>query len=195
MEKDRILIKKVLRGNLKSFQELIKSHQRLVAHVVFRMVSNREDQEEICQEVFIKVYQNLSQFKFESKLSTWIGRIAYNTALNYMRKEKVTLMDDLRSETDHGTDHANTLALLESDTPTPDQLTESHDRFSIIHKQMKKLPAIQRTILTLFHLEQMSYQEIGEIMHLPEGTIKSYLFRGRKKLKDVLVQELEGEVL
>jgi len=197
LEKDRVLIKKILRGNLKAFHHLIELHQRLVAHIVYRMVTVTEDQEEICQEVFIKVYQNLSKFKFESKLSTWIGRIAYTTTLNYIRKERIPLLDDIniQTEKDSGIEGVDRLALLKSESPTPEAVMESLDRNRFIHKQVEKLPAPFRTILTLFHLEEMSYQEIGEILNMPEGTVKSYLYRGRKKLKEILAKELQGEII
>ena len=195
MEKDSVLIKKILHGNLKAFRYLIDSHQRLVAHIVYRIVSNSADQEEICQEVFIKVYQNLSSFKFESKFSTWIGRIAYNTTVNYIRKEKLPLFDDIhtRTERESKMEDIDRMADIKSENPTPEEVVESIDRSMLIQKQIKNLPTPFRTILTLYHLEQMSYNEIGEIMNLPESTVKSYLFRGRKKLKEVLVNELQGE--
>ncbi len=195
MEKDRVVIKKILQGNLRAFRLLIDSHQRLVAHIVYRMVSNAEDQEEICQEVFIKVYQNLSKFKFESKLSTWIGRIAYHTTVNHIRTEKLPLYDDIYTQTekDSKVEEIDRMASIKSENPTPEEVVEAIDRDMLIQKQIENLPAPFRTILTLYHLEQMSYEEIGEIMNLPEGTVKSYLFRGRKKLKEVLVNELQGE--
>ncbi len=197
MEKDRVLINKILRGDLKAFQKLIESHQRLVAHIVYRLVSNSEDQEEICQDVFIKVHQNLSKFKFESKLSTWIGRIAYNTTLNFMRKERLPLIDDMNSKSDRNTaiEDVDRMASIKSNYPTPEEFVESLDRNMFIQTQIENLPAPFRAILTLFHLEEMSYQEIGEIMDLPEGTVKSYLFRGRKKLKGILATTLQGETI
>ena len=195
LEKDSTLIKKILQGNLRAYRHLIDLHQRLVAHIVYRLVSNAEDQEEICQEVFIKVYQNLSKFKFESKLSTWIGRIAYNTTINYIRKEKLPLYNDIAIPTEKESEgeKIDHMASIKSANPTPEEFVESIDRNRLIHKQIENLPAPFRTILTLYHLEQLSYGEIGEIMNLPEGTVKSYLFRGRKKLKEVLANELQGE--
>ena len=198
MEKERALIDQILRGDLNTFRDLVEKYQKLVAHIVFRLVSHPDDREEICHEIFIKVYQNLAGFKFQSKLSTWIGRIAYNTTINYLRKEKIPLYEDIKpvEHTDDDIEYYGTvLKSFQSADPTPAEALELHDQKAMIHEQLEKLPALYRTILTLYHLEQMSYQEVGTIMDLPEGTVKSYLFRGRKKLKDILIRELEGETL
>jgi RNA polymerase sigma-70 factor (ECF subfamily) len=198
LEKERALIDQILRGNLNTFRDLVEKYQKLVAHIVFRLVSHRDDREEICHEVFIKVYQNLAGFKFRSKLSTWIGRIAYTTTINYLRKEKVPLYEDIKPANQADDDieyYGSDIKSIQSEEPTPAEALELYDQKVLIQKQLEKLPALYRTILTLYHLEQMSYQEIGTIMELPEGTVKSYLFRARKKLKDILVMELEGETL
>ena len=198
MEKERALIDQILRGDLNTFRDLIEKYQKLVAHIVFRLVSHPDDREEICHEVFIKIYQNLAGFKFQSKLSTWIGRIAYTTTINYLRKEKIPLYEDIKPafQADDDNEYYSTaLKSIHSEEPTPAEALELHDQKAMIQRQLEKLPALFRTILTLYHLEQMSYQEIGTVMELPEGTVKSYLFRGRKKLKDILILELEGETL
>jgi len=198
LETERALINKILDGNLNAFRELVEQYQRLVVHVVYRLVSRQEDREEICQEVFIKVYKNLAGFRFQSKLSTWIGKIAYTTTINYLRKEKNQLYTELKNASDHDENEAeyiNPINSIRSDDPSPLEIIEKHDMTTLIHKKIEQLPAPYQTIITLYHLDQMSYQEIAEIMELPEGTVKSYLFRGRKKLKDMLVKELEGETI
>lgn len=196
MEPEREFVQKILNGDLNAFRDLVDQYQNLVIHVVFRTVSRQEDREEICQEVFIKVYQNLSGFKFQSKLSTWIGKIAYTTTINYLRKFKLPIsssksdisVDSKINETDY-----DPIERFQSENPSPLEVMERQDLSDLLQKNIEKLPAPYQTIITLYHLDQMSYQEIGEIMDLPEGTVKSYLFRGRKKLKDLLVLELEGE--
>lgn len=191
-------VKKILDGDLNAFRILVDKYQNLVVHVVFRLISRQEDLEEICQEVFIKVFKNLAGFKFQSKLSTWIGKIAYTTAINYLRKYKIEYNNDqtrlnVRSESEEET--YNPLETIHSDIPNPLEAIEKQELAILIQKKIEQLPAPYQTIITLYHLDQMSYQEIAEIMELPEGTVKSYLFRGRKKLKDLLVLELEGETI
>ena len=195
MKSEYALIENILHGDLKAYQELIEKYQKLVAHIVYRLLSSRDDYEDICQEVFIKVYQNLSKFKQESKLSTWIGRIAYNTAVNYLRKEKVPLYEDLkREETGEGHDITERINTEKRDEDaTPHQQLETKDRADLVRRLIENLAAPYRTVITLYHLDQLSYQEIAVMMDLPEGTVKSYLFRGRQKLKQSLMKELQGE--
>ena len=88
MDTDQEIINRILDGDTNSFRQLVENYQRLVFHIVFRMIQNQTDCEEIAQDVFIKAYQNLSNFKFESKFSTWIGKITYNTCINFLQKKK-----------------------------------------------------------------------------------------------------------
>jgi RNA polymerase sigma-70 factor (ECF subfamily) len=198
LKSDREIVQKILSGDLNAFRDLVDTYQKLVIHVVFRLVSRHEDREEICQEVFIKVFQNLSGFKFQSKLSTWIGKIAYTTAINFLRKFRLSQKKDKIKDsfdTDIDSEYYDPIETIHSDFPSPLESMEQQDMAVMIQKKIEQLPAPFQTIITLYHLDQMSYQEIAEIMDLPEGTVKSYLFRGRKKLKDLLVLELEGEEL
>jgi len=196
LKTERALINTILDGNLNAFRDLVETYQKLVVHIVFRLISRQEHMEEICQEVFIKVFQNLSGFKFQSKLSTWIGKIAYTTTINYLRKEKIHGSAEIKKSSNNNNMEDNYNAPLDSihsDDLNPVETLERQDISKLIHKNIEQLPTPYQTIITLYHLEQMSYQEIAEIMDLPEGTVKSYLFRGRKKLKESLVKELQGE--
>lgn len=188
MTDSKLIVKKILAGNKKAFETLVRQHQRLVSHVVFRMVDNRADREDICQDVFLKVYQNLGGFQFESKLSSWIAKIAYNTCLNYLEKKRVLLYDDLSTE-------EHTLETVPATADGPDQVAEGKEISDLLRSEIDKMPVHYRTILTLYHLDQMSYQEIGDSMDLPEGTVKSYLFRGRKLLKERLMAKYQPEDL
>jgi RNA polymerase sigma-70 factor (ECF subfamily) len=184
----KLLVKKTLAGNKKAFESIIQQHQRLVSHIVFRMVANQADREDICQDVFVKVYQHLESFQFGSKLSTWIAKIAYNTCLNYLEKKKVLLFDDVSSD-------GRSMESLPGDTRGPDRLAEEKQTSSLLRKEIKKLPVRYRTIITLYHLDHMSYDEIAEAMELPQGTVKSHLFRARRLLKERLMSKYQPEDL
>lgn len=185
---NKFLIQEILTGNQKAFQTFIETYQRLVSHVVFRIVSDETDREDICQDVFLKVYKNLPNFKFESKVSTWVAKIAYNTSLNYLEKKKIPLYKDLTAE-------GESLDSISGTAIAPDEYAEARDISQRIKLEIKKLPVHFRTIVTLFHLEGMSYREISGIMKLPEGTVKSYLFRARKILKERLLSKYQPEEL
>ncbi len=197
MQAEKDLIEKIVAGDSPAFRVLVESYQRLVCHVVFRMVANEADREELCQEVFVKVFQHLKNFNFQSKLSTWIARIAYNTCVNYLKKKKTPLYDDLAgTEADSPGDRA--VSFIESvpgELPMPDEFTMDREIRLFLHEAISELPPQYRAILTLYHLDEMSYKEIGEIINLPEGTVKSYLFRARKLLKERMLEKYSAEEL
>ncbi len=188
MTDSRTLIARIQSGDDDAFLHLIERYKRLVYNVVFRMVQNDADREDLCQDIFVKVYQNLGGFQYESKLSTWIARIAYNTCINALKKKKVPLYDDHALEGD-------SLEKVTANSEKPDEVTEERDLSARLQREIEKLPAKYKTILTLYHVEEMSYAEIAEIMNLPEGTVKSYLFRARKLLKEHLVNRYTPEEL
>jgi RNA polymerase sigma factor (sigma-70 family) len=182
------LIRKILAGDREAFKTIVEEYKRLVCHIVFRMVFNPEDREDLCQVVFIKVYQNLSSFKLESKLSSWIARIAYNSCIDHLKKRKALSLDELSPIGSYQADLAN-------EETSPDEYAEKGDLSTRLKIEMEKMPVHFRTILTLYHLEGMSYMEISEIMQLPGGTVKSYLFRARRFLKNRLLTKYKKEGL
>jgi RNA polymerase sigma factor (sigma-70 family) len=127
------------------------------------------------------VYKKLPEFNFQSKLSTWIAQISYNTCIDYLRKKKLVLLNDLPDEADEPVTHHDT--------------TLRNDLAGILQTEMNKLPPLYKTLITLFHNQDMSYAEIGDITGLPEGTVKSYLFRARKALKNNLMLTYKKEDL
>lgn len=190
---DTELINQILDGNTNAFTFLVNRYQKLVVHITGRLIQRQEELEDVCQEVFVKVYQNLGKYRNECKLSTWIATIAYNTGINYLRKfkkfEEVNPEDSvaLRNLTDFRSENY-----------------ETADLKRYIREQIELLPIQYRTVVTLFHLEEFSYQEIEQITGMPEGTVKSYLFRAkallREKLKHIvdenslkLVKEISNE--
>ena len=169
-------------------ESLVTRYRPLVTHIVYRTISRRGDAEDVCQEILLRVCQGLPGFRFESKMSTWIARIAYNTCINYSQKKREVLLDDFPGD-NHGVE---TLPETQS---RPDERCEQADLAERVEAEIRKLPPQFRAILTLFHLEDMNYREIGEVMNLPEGTVKSYLFRARKQLRQRLMERYEEEDL
>lgn len=199
METDRVSIEKTIAGDARAFKKIVDDHQKLVAHIVFRMVSNPTDRQEVCQEVFIKVFENLKSFRYDSKLSTWIARIAYNMTLNFLQKKKISLYGDQeRFSEEEGEAESAESKFSENiwgGESTPDEVLVSKEMKESLRQAIEELPPQYRTLITLYHLDEMSYLEIGQIMNLPEGTVKSYIFRARKLLKEALLAKLHGEAL
>ena len=180
---DGELVQQILNGNSNAFRFLVAKHQRLVAHIVGRIVQRREDVEDICQEVFMKVYRKLKLFRGDSKLSTWIAKIAYNTSISHVRAVK----------NDLSYDETPALVANESDEALNQKGIEREEAKKYLLEMIEELPVHYRTVLTLFHLEEFSYREIEEITEMPEGTIKSYLSRARKILKEKLEKVVKSE--
>lgn len=175
---DTELVQQILNGNNNAFRFLVSKHQRLVLHVVGRIIQRQEDVEDICQEVFIKVFRKLKRFRGESRLSTWIAAIAYNTSISHIRKE-MRKMESSYDETP-------SLMKDEKDSGLNQSGVEQQEIKKYLLEMIEQLPLHYRTVLTLFHLEEFSYREIEQITGMPEGTIKSYLSRARNLLKEKL---------
>lgn len=170
---DQVLIEKILRGDTRSFSIIIANTERLVAQIVRKMITNEEEQKDVVQDIYLKVFQKLSMFRFQSKLSTWIGQVAFNTTCNYLEKRKIPLYD---------------IATLQEDTYSNSANIESElfkiETNKILYTEIDKLPPLYKMLISLYHIEELPNKEIAEITSLPEGTIKSYLYRARKLLKE-----------
>ena len=182
------LVDAVLAGNKSAYRELITRHRRLVEVIVARMVANEEDRRDLAQEIFVKVYERLDQFQRTAKFSTWISRVAINTCLNHIEKRRVPLYEDeVTNET--------TVDDCQLDTESPHEFAEDRNLAVRLSEEIDRLPVLQGTILSLYHLQEMSYTEISGLMKLPEGTVKSYLHRARNLLKRRLSDKYAPEDL
>jgi RNA polymerase sigma factor (sigma-70 family) len=181
MTDDRAFVSRVKNGDKQAFMLLIQQHERLVAHMVGRVVKRAEDREEVCQDVFLRVFDKINEFNFQSRLSTWIATIAYRHAINHIRRQKMELADWPDDE-----------AWADSfvDTSDPEGILSEKDLEEWVIKLIDQLPVQYRTVLTLYHLEGMNYTEIGAVTEMPEGTVKNYLFRARNLLKEKVKQHL-----
>ncbi len=181
------IIRRIQDGDTRAFRQIIDQHQQLVYHIVARLVDNPADRDDICQDIFVKVYEQLPHFRGDSKLSTWIGRIAWHRYINFLRKKQYLLHDDILPET--------TIENTTDSGLAPDGLAEKKDQAERIRKLVEAMPEKYRTILTLYHVEELTYHEIATITGFPEGTVKSHLFRARKWLKNQLEQSYTREDL
>ncbi len=182
---DAELVKQILNGNNNAFRYLVANYQRLVLHVVGRVVKRQDEVEDICQDVFIKVFRKMERFRGESRLSTWIATIAYNTSISHVRK--------LARRGEQLYEDNPAVIALKYDETLNQKSVEKREAKKILMEMIESLPVNYRTVLTLFHLEEFSYKEIEEITGMPEGTIKSYLSRARKLLKGKLEKVVETE--
>lgn len=191
---ERKLVTAVLQNDRKAILKLISLYERLVVAMVFKMIDKPPDREDICQDVFLKIFSHLKTFKFDSKLSTWIAQITYNTSVNYLQKKKTLLLDEVftnyRTDEEEEGNYAETITanFMHQTVATPDELLQQSETTQLLQTAIEGLPIMFRTLVQLYHLEDMSYTDIAQITQLPLNTVKSYLFRARKMLKDFLQQ-------
>jgi RNA polymerase sigma-70 factor (ECF subfamily) len=176
---DRRLVADVLAGRAGAFEQLVREYQGLCWHVVQRMVRHPEDTRELCQEAFLRVHRSLHQYRFDAPLKSWIAQVAWSIARRHLERKRIPLVDAVDDEG---------ACLL-------DNIGDGHDLEgaaadaqvqSKLHAAIERLPPLQRTILSLYHLDEVPIGEIAGITGLAEGTIKSHLFRSRKRLRELL---------
>jgi RNA polymerase sigma factor (sigma-70 family) len=187
MHDDKIAVAEALAGKPGAFDALIKNHQRLCWDIVFRLVRHPEDARDLCQETFIRVHRSLPGYRFESTLRTWIGRIAYNVAMNHLQRRRVPTIS---------LTHDNSVTLPTEDVADNidiEAFASGRERALRLHAAIDALPPLQRTLLLLYYMDECSISDIAEITGLPQGTVKSHLYRTRLNLRATLERSL-GEI-
>ena len=165
-------------GEQDAFSLLVQRYQRRVFNLVFRMLQDYEEASEITQEAFLAAWQGLAGFRGEARFSTWLYRIAYNCALKQLelRKRDKALHEALLVEQ----------ALEDGEDIQKTDHLEMLDNQKLVHEQLSQLPTKYRIVLVLRHLQDMTYEEMAEVLTMPIGTIKTHLFRARNLLKERL---------
>lgn len=178
---DYELIQKCLGGEKEYFSEILARHKNLVYSVVLKMINNKEDANDLAQDVFIKIYKNLDKYFPDFKFSTWVIRITTNHVIDHIRKKKyeTVSMEDVEYK------------LTFEKNPEKDYI-EKEER-EALNTLLSNLPEIYKIPLVLYHKQGLSYQEIADITDQPLSKIKNRIFRGRKILKENLLKEKEGE--
>ena len=191
---DKQLIDRVLCGDQRAFGMVIKNTEKLVAQIIFKLIPVAEDRKDLAQDVYLKIFHKLGSFKFESKLSTWIARIAYNTCLSWIEKKKPVYPGDMDEECFQAHPYVVENGIADSSADT-ERLVTQKQLDLILRKEVANLPAMYQLLITLYHQESMSYEELSQVTGLPQGTVKSYLFRARKTLKENLLSMYKKEAL
>jgi len=169
------LILKAQAGDAESFHNIVAIYDSRIMTLSLQIAQNKEDAEDIYQETFIKVYKNISKFRFESDIYTWIYRIAINTAYNYKRKHsKITTVEP---KEENGFDFLDWVYDPQSNEENREELILA------INQSLLTLSHQQRTVFILKHLQQLKIKDIANILDLSDGTVKKYLFRAMEKLR------------
>lgn len=178
---DQNLINAISNGDTVAYAQLVNRYKDLVYTLALRMLKHKEEAEEVAQDTFIKVFKSLDKFKGDAKFSTWIYRVAYNTCLDRIKKNKK---------------HFNDIAIDEITFNKLDTIDNALDnlikveKHQLLKKCINKLPEESSAIITLFYFEELSLDEISKIINVEANTVKVKLFRARKKLAIILEQYL-----
>ena len=182
-EDDQILVKKALGGDQKAYHTLVARHRRAVFHIIYKIVSEQEEASDLMQETFMKAFVSLSTYNPQYRFSTWLYKIAANSAIDYLRKKKrgvISLDKPIKTEEDE----------IEAEVPdwskNPEADWVAKEKALSIEEAIQSLPKQFRDVIIYRHKEDKSYEEISEILKIPVGTVKARIFRARELLKKKL---------
>ncbi|HEX9656861.1 MAG TPA: sigma-70 family RNA polymerase sigma factor [Bacteroidota bacterium] len=182
------IVQEVRSGDARSFRRLVKMHESQAMTLAVRVLKSREEAEEIVQDAFVRAFRNLHQFRGEAKFGTWLHRIVYNLCMTKVSRRRNDCLHQSLDEPGIDLPMAD-----ESGSSGLEQLQDRELR-QYLTKAVDELPEKLRTVVTLFYVHEMKYNEICTVMDLPEGTVKTYLFRGRAMLRKKFSSSLMKEV-
>src|SRR5262245_7435917 len=180
---DRDLVVSAVAGAEGSFEELVRRYQRPISAYVYRMVGDYDSALDLTQEIFIKVYNSLRRYRSEFKFSTWIYKIAHNSAVDHLRRT-TTREQSLIS----GAEGEQFELPIDSGRLSPEQESERKERRCEIESVIRTLPGNYRELIILRHSQDLTYEEIVEVTGLPLGTVKNRLFRAREMMRQQFVE-------
>lgn len=182
---EKQLLAKLKQGDTEAFETLVRQYQQKVYNLTLRLTGNPEDAWDLSQEVFFKVWRSIDTFQGQSALSTWIYRMTYNLCIDFLRAQKRQKTVSLTVEDDK--EEAVELQLPDPD-PDPEQaLLLAEDR-ALLDRALRELDTEARTILTLRVVQELPYDQIAQVLHVKEGTVKSRLSRARERLRKKLAE-------
>ncbi len=186
VQDDNEIIRRVLLGDRQAYAQLVKQYQNLVFSIALRYTQNREDAEEIAQDIFIKVYRSLADFRANSKFSTWLYTIAANTSITFLRKKKLPV---------HSLDNEKIFHLADTrNAATAVADIERGSHVTLVNKAIQLLSPDDATVITLFYKAEQSIEEIGKITGLTPNAVKVKLHRARKRLKEKMEMHFKSEL-
>ncbi len=185
-EQEAAVIQAVLGGDVNAFEKLVKEYEKNVYNLALRMTGNSEDAADMSQEAFIKAYNSITSFRGDSKFSVWLYRIVSNVCLDFLRSRSRKQTVSLSAENDDGEDVELDIA---DETQSPELLLDRSMTRDAVRRGLAALPPDHREILLLREIQGLSYEEIADVLGLEEGTVKSRIFRARKKLCSFLIKD------
>ncbi len=193
-ESEAAFVARLVARDESAFNELVSVYERRVFALVFRMLGRRDEAEDLAQEVFVQVFKAIDQFRGESKLSTWIYRIAVNLCKNrtkYLSRRHASHQEDVDAMHERAPLTA-AKGVSVGDVSRPDELVEGMQLEVVVKRAIAMIEPEFREVLVLRDVEDLSYEEIAAITGLPDGTVKSRIHRARAQLR-AIVEKIMGE--
>lgn len=185
-EHEAQIVRKVLQGDVNAFEKLVTEYEKGVYAIAQRMTANPEDAADMTQETFIKAYNSLQSFRGDSKFSVWLYRIASNVCLDFLRSRSRKPTVSLSVEDDEGEETELDVA---DESQSPELLLERGLTRDAVRRGLQALPPDYRQILLLREIQGLSYEEIADALRIEVGTVKSRIFRARKRLCAFLIED------
>ncbi len=183
---DTEVIARVLQGEQGLFALLVERYRNYVFTLALRFTDNREDAEEMAQDIFVKAYRSLADFRGASKFSTWLYTIVHNTCVSFLRKKKISL---------EPIDRANTKLQVENrESGFKADIVEQKSKHAMVNQAIRLLSTDDHQVISLFYKGEQSLDEIGRIMGLEPNTVKVKLHRARQRLKEKMEKHFSGEL-
>ncbi|WP_226683472.1 RNA polymerase sigma factor SigW [Sutcliffiella horikoshii] len=176
-------IKQIKKGDQDAFAEIVELFKDKIYQLVYRMIGNSHEAEDIAQEAFIRAYININSFDVNRKFSTWLYRIATNLTIDRIRKKKPDYYLDAEVA---GTEGLTMYSQVAADIALPEEEVETMELQGEIQRQILKLPDKYRSVIVLKYIDELSLIEISEILEVPVGTVKTRIHRGREALRQQL---------
>jgi RNA polymerase sigma-70 factor, ECF subfamily len=183
---DTDLIVQAQKGDQSAFEELVYRYDRNVLSIALKYANNEDDAKDLYQEVFIRVYRSLKNFRFQSEFSTWLFRITTNVCLTYKSRSKEHLKVSIDNDFDDEENEINTRKELVYDGFSPEEISSGADLGDIVNAAVESLSPKQKMTFVLKHYEGYKIREIAEMLNCKEGTVKKYLFDATKNLRKKL---------
>jgi RNA polymerase sigma-70 factor (ECF subfamily) len=170
------------------FKELLEQYQHIVYNQAYRMLGNREDAEEATQDIFLNIFRSLESFRGASKLSTWIYQITANECITRLRRKQLTM---LSFDEPYEKDGKTLTEIIPERCPDAESRMISSETAEMIRSQVRRLPPKWAMAISLYHFDDLSYDDIAEIMEIPRATVATYIMRGRKQLAQLVMNAME----
>ncbi|KNF07499.1 RNA polymerase factor sigma-70 RpoD [Gottschalkia purinilytica] len=178
------IIKEIQNGNYSEFSQIVDLYKNKVFGMAYKFTNDYDEAQDLSQEVFLKIYKQIKNFRFESKLSTWIYRICMNTCIDWKRKkEKIKSINFSNMTSEENKDQQ---IEIKDESLLPEDKIVANEKSQEIHNLIYSLPDKYKTVITMYHFNEMSYEDIAEVLNVPQRTIETRLYRARRILKEKL---------